>query len=524
MDSLPPDNGNNNQYPDQPAENPMPENGNLPPGPDQSGDLYSAQLSPDNPMEQIPPSDNPPPTDSPPPDYNNVPPPPYEENNKGKILIIAGVILFLLIIVFFGLKLFSGRGSGSSNQSANLTYWGLWEDPAVIQPLIDSYEKSHPNVKINYTKQSPTQYRERLQAALNRGEGPDIFRFHNTWLPMFLNNFAIMPSTVYSPAEFDKTFYPVAKSDLSFNNNYYGIPLEIDGLVLLYNQDILKAANVQVPANWEDFQSAAAKITVKDQNGNLQTAGAALGTADNIAHFSDILGLMFLQNGTNLKNMMGPCSDPSTSTCATDTLTFYRKFAQVPDNVWDDTMDNSIIAFAGGKVGMILAPTWEIPTIKQINPNLNFKVAKVPELPGVNINWATYWVEGVSNRSKSQAAAWEFLKFLSSKDSMTRLYSEEAKTRLIGEPYSRVDLANTLSQDQYLGPLLSEAPAMKSFYLASNTQDNGIDDEMIKYLLDAVNSLKQGVSPQTALQTASQGFNQVLTKYSVVSVPPTTAP
>ncbi len=487
-----------------------------------SSDLSSPQLTPENytaenvggaqTYSEIPPNAS---------DGGIVPPPPFEENNKGKILAIIGGIVFLLLIVFLVFKLLN-RGP-STPKSATLTYWGLWEDAPVFGALIGEFQKTHSNIKINYTKQSPQQYRERLQAALARGEGPDLFRFHNTWVPMFTNDLSPMPVSIYSAAQFDQTFYPVAKSDLKIGSNYYGIPLEIDGLVVLYNDDILKAANVTAPANWEDFRNAALKLTVKDTNGRIQTGGVALGSADNIEHFSDILALMMLQNGTNLKDPLGPCVDPSTTSCATDSLLFYRKFAEIPNNTWDDTLDNSIVAFAGSKVAFIFAPTWEILTIKQINPNINLKVAPMPQLPGVTVNWGSYWVEGVSKRSKNQAAAWEFLKFLSSKESLTKLYTEEAKGRFFGEPYSRVDLASSLSSDPYLGPLIQEAPTMKSFSLASDTKDNGIDDEMIKYLLDAVNSLKQGGSPQSALDTASKGFKQVLTKYGVIAAPPTTS-
>ncbi len=454
-----------------------------------------------------------PPPGQPPDSSGAIPPPPFTTSSKSRLLVIAGIIIFLLIVILGVVSLLRKGGGSTGAKSATLQYWGLWEDNAIVQPLIDEFQKTHPTVKIVYSKQSPKEYRERLQAAIERGEGPDIFRFHNTWTPMLSSSLAPIPNTVYPSSEFDTTFYPVVKRDVKIGQNYYGIPLEIDGLVVLYNEDILKAANVVVPTTWEEFRNAAIKLTVKDTAGKIQTSGVALGSADNIEHFSDIVGLMFLQNGTNLHDPLGPCTDTNTSSCAVDSLLFYHKFAEVPNNTWDDTMDNSIVAFAGGKVAMIFAPTWEILTIKAINPDINLKVAPVPQLPGTTINWASYWLEGVSKRSKNQLAAWEFLKFLSSSESVKKMYTEQSKTRLFGEPYARVDLASSLSSDPFLAALMEEAPTMESFPLASNTQDNGVNDQNIKYLLDGVNSLNQGGSAQTALDTISNGFKQILGKF-----------
>jgi len=58
--------------------------------------------------------------------------------------------------------------------------------------------------------------------------------------------------------------------------------------------------------------------------------------------------------------------------------------------------------------------------------------------------------------------------------------------------------------------------------LASRTFDNGINDKLIKYLEDAVNSVLSGNSPQKALETAQSGFTQVLSSYGLSSA--STAP
>lgn len=411
------------------------------------------------------------------------------------LLILAGLIVFVVKIL----------RKPKPSQEANLTYWGLWEEEATMGPIIASFQNKNPNIKINYQMHSPQEYRARLVTAIEKGEGPDIFRFHNTWLPMLGGYLTPVPKNIMSNAEIEETFYPVVGRDLKVQDNYYGLPLEIDGLALFYNEEILAAAGFSPPATWEEFQSQAFSLTVKDESGRIVTSGAALGTANNIEHFSDILGLIMLQNGADLKN--------PNSAEAVEALTFYRMFAEPPQNTWDETLDNSILAFVQGQTAMIFAPSWQVFVIKAMNPELPFKTAPVPQLPGVNITWASYWVEGVSSKSQFQEAAFEFLKYLVSQETMVALYTEVAKSRLFGEPYSRKDLASTLANESLVGPFVSQAENAQSFYMCSRTYDNGINDRIIQYFEDAVNSLSLGTSPQSALETVTSGIQQVLSQY-----------
>lgn len=451
--------------------------------------------------------------------------PPFVEDKRKKIIVIAVVVILLLLIILLVIKFLPKKDSGQV-KNITLNYWGLWEEKEILQPIFDDYQKSHPNLTISYIKQDPKQYRERLQAAVDRGDGPDIFRFHNTWMPMLINVLSPIPKTIYTDEEFGKTFYPVAVEDLKREGNIYGIPLEIDGLLLFYNEDMLKGANIAVPKTWSDVQTAVNKLTVKEKD-RIVTAGIALGTAENIEHFSDILGLMLLQNGTQPSRSLFTCTDKSTTSCAVETLTFYRKFAETPNNVWDETLDNSLLSFAGGKVAMIIAPSWEVFSIKEIDKSntINFKVAPVPQLPCENepcpsVNWATYWVEGVSNKSSNSAASWEFLKYLSQAQTEQKLFAEQVKYRkLFGEPYSRVDLGKNLNDNQYLAPLIAEAPTMKSYYSASRTYDGetGLNSSINKYLKDAINSLSQGTSIETALKTSDNGISQVYSRFGIAA-------
>lgn len=451
-----------------------------------------------------------------------IPPSPVlsRENGEGgrkfplKPVIVGVLAVFLLgIFAFLANNLFFSKKIQQTKGPIELTYWGLWEDSATMGGLISEYEAQNKGVKINYIKQSKEDYRERLANSLAKGGPgtPDIFRFHNTWVPMLSSQLASLPISVMDPATYQKTFYPVAAQDLRRGADLVGIPLMFDGLGLYLNEDILKAAGKSPPKTWDQLRKLALELTIRDAEGNISQAGAALGRTDNIDHWEDILALMMIQNGADLANPTGKLAE--------DSLAFFTIFSQ-KDKIWDETLPPSTQAFAAGKLAMYLGPSWRAFEIKSKNPNLSFIVVPVPQLPKANptdpdVAWASYWAEGVWAKSKVQKEAWEFLKFLSSKDSLQKLYQAAATSRLFGPPYPTPEMAALLEQDPVVGAYVKEAPQARSWYLASRTFDGqtGINSRISAYFADGVNAVLAGKSPKEALGTVAAGVKQVLANY-----------
>ena len=437
-----------------------------------------------------------------PQDLPTAPPPSIISKILKIVLGIAVVLAVVFLIYNFVLpKLFPAKIN-----KVTLTYWGLWEDQSVFAGIISDFEREHPNIKVNYSNQDIKQYRERLITRSNNGNGPDIFRFHNTWVPQLSDLLLPLPNNTISKEDFDKNYYPVAKKDLVKNGAIYGIPLQMDTLSLYVNRDLFQASGLKAPTNWIEFGNYARQLTVKDENNNIKTAGAALGTYGNITHAPDIISMLFAQNGVNL-------DDISTDTQAVgDALNFYSSFAFPQGNVWDATLDQSIRAFASGTLAMYFGYSWDFFAIKSINPNLAFDIYPVPSLPGRNVTTASYWAEGVSSKSTHQREALLFLKHLTSKETEQRLFTEESKTRNFGEPYARMDLAESL-KNSVAFPFVSNAKLAISSYFVDGTYDNGMNSQMNTYLGVAVDSILEGTSPQSAAETLSQGATQVLRQY-----------
>src|SRR3989344_3402871 len=236
-------------------------------------------------------------------------------------------------------------------EPVTLEYWDLWATQTAMDTIISDYKKIKPSVNISYKKRAPQQYRETVENQIQSGKGPDIFTFHNTWVPMLKEELEPVPQDIVSQSDFKNNYYPVVFADLRADGKFVGVPFVHDGLALCYNEDIFKAAGItKAPATWIEFAQDAAKLTVKDGAGNIRTAGAALGTAGNVDHFSDILGMMVLQNG-------GDLASPTDKKTA-DALEYFASFAKGENRVWDETMPSSTVAFAGSNLAMYLAPSW----------------------------------------------------------------------------------------------------------------------------------------------------------------------
>lgn len=411
-----------------------------------------------------------------------------------KILIPAVLVIIAAILGFSFWMGANFLNKPKETGPINLTYWGFWDEEK-IRPAISEYIKLHPNIKISYTKQEKTFYRTRVQTQIREGSGPDIFEIRSSWLPMVFSDLAPAPGEILSLDEYSKSFYPVAKDTFTVNDQIYALPLSIDGLALFYNEDILKAAGVNSPKSWQDFLDASAKLTVKD-GGQIKTAGAALGTTNNIDFWPEILGLLILQQpGVNI-------SSPSGAQAA-EILKFYTSFVIDPRRkAWDQSLPSSTQAFAGGSLAFYFGTFEKIQEIKTLNPNLKFGIASVPQLPGGQTAWGSFWGEAVSRNSKHQKEAWAFVKFLTQKENILSL----------GVPPSRIDMAGSVS-DPILQAFISQGYLYKSWYLNSSISDSGINDEMVSSWKEAIDSVLQGQSPEGALQNLQPKVHGILAKY-----------
>lgn len=431
-----------------------------------------------------------------------------------KILIIFVVILVLLALIGGGIFAFTRFQTTQEPDEVTLTYWGLWDEATVMQPVIADFERENPNIKIQYEMQDIKglgQYIERLTTRINNGKGPDIIRFHSSWTQQLGSYLMPFPKPFLDDTNLENDFYKTVENDMKLNGAYYGIPLGIDTMAMFVNTKLLEDKGLAIPQFWNEiYERYAPELVVKDQSGKIVTPSIALGTYDNITHASDIVALLMLQNGADFFNLSA-----NEGESAKGAVEFYTSFADGQDAVWDATLDNSTLAFAKGNLAIYFGYSWDIFSIRSLNPTLDYKVVNVPSLADRNNTVASYWAEGINIKTKYQKQALEFLKYLSQPNTLTKIHETQSKVRPFGTLYPRKSMSPLLSSNELVYPFISQADNAQSTFFSSDTYDGetGMITQMNVYLGNAIRSVNNNTSVGSATDTLIKGVNQVLSRY-----------
>ena len=396
------------------------------------------------------------------------------ENIKKLLGIVAGVAALVTVII--GGALLIGKSSKNS-RVITLHYWGLWEPKEVMQPLIDEYEKLHPNIKIEYVQKYfgnvdtkyvyKGNYQDAIEERLKRSGGVDIIRIHSTWVPKYIKYLMPAPSSLLTATQLKDDFYPALVNAVTTSSGkVYAMPLYIDGLVLFYNKALLqKAGYAGPPQTWDDAIAYAKTLTKRDEHGNIVQAGLGIGAVGNVLHSPQIIMLMLTQAGVPIVNLQTKSFGLDSQEAAA-ALEFYYSF-QKKEKVWDFRLPTDLQFFAQGKLAMMLAPAWRIQDVLGLNQNLDFDIPPVPVLAGATPEAAQYltdvWVEAVPKNSKYAKYAWQFLVWLAQPEQLKKLFAQQSKLRAMGEPYPRISMASLLENTPYASVVVKMAPSMKTW-------------------------------------------------------------
>ncbi|MDP3794482.1 MAG: extracellular solute-binding protein [bacterium] len=428
---------------------------------------------------------------------------------RSQLIVFAGIGGVLLVGVLMVAGVIPGlRTQTVKPDPVDLTFWGVHGSEDAYKPLIDAYRSFASHVTITYVEKSPLTYERDLLNALAAGEGPDLFMVRNRAIPRWQDKIAPAPVEYFTPAEMDEIFADVASFDLARGGLVWGVPFSIDTLALFYNRDLFNDARITAPPRtWAEFDRAVQALTRRDESGNIERSGVALGTAQNINRAADILALLLLQQGSPVTKAENGAAvfDLSTTRAGKvfmpgeTALTQYTAFSDPRDlrYAWNGRQHHSIDAFIEGNTAMMLNYSYQIPTIKDRAPHLRFAVAPAPQRDGreSDVAFANYWAYTVAKNSQNPGEAWRFLAYATSKDVLAEYLNQN------GLPAARRDLLEEQFNDRAIDPFANQVLVARSYYTVDNLLVETVLDAMIEEVARRQSTAK------TAIDRAVQKIN-----------------
>lgn len=299
--------------------------------------------------------------------------------------------------------------------------WALWDISSTVyyQPLIDAFEASHPNIKVEMVDLGSTDYSTVLGTQLS-GSGSDLDVVSIKDMPGYMT---LVNKGVLEPLDdriaaknIDLSLYGGVTDQVRINDKLYELPFRSDVWVIYYNKDIFDKAGVDYPTNdmsWEDYDSIARSLT--DTTAGQEIYGAHYHTWRSTIQLAGIL------DGKN--------------SIVDGSYEFTRPYYEMVLNQQRDgvCMDYATLktqglhysdAFAQGNIGMMNMGSWFIATlINKIKSGEytscgNWGIVKYPHAAGVEAGstLATITSLGIPAAAPNKEEAWEFVSFVSGEE------------------------------------------------------------------------------------------------------------
>ena len=296
--------------------------------------------------------------------------------------------------------------------------WSVWDisSTTYYQPLIDEFEKAHPDVTIEMVDLGSTDYQTVLATELT-GNGSDFDVVTVKDVPGYMtlvNKGVLEPLDSYiSDSGVDLAQYKGLTDQITVDGKLYELPFRNDFWVLFYNKDVFDKAGVAYPTNdmtFDEYDKLARSVTV-DTPGQ-EVYGAHYHTWRSAVQLFGILdGKNTILDGKY--EFLKPYYD--------------MVLAEQEDGVCQDyaTLKTSGLhysgAFAQGNVAMMNMGTWFISTlIEKIKTGeytdcTNWGIAKYPHADGVEAGstLATITSLAIPTNAPHKDLAWEFVNFVS---------------------------------------------------------------------------------------------------------------
>ncbi|MGE5464369.1 MAG: extracellular solute-binding protein [Syntrophothermus sp.] len=383
-------------------------------------------------------------------------------------------------------------------EPVTIQYWHTHSDPetAQLDKVIAAFEAANPGIKVEPTRYAYSDYKTALLTAISSGTVPDVARLDIAWVSEFADQGALVQLDGKMP-DFDaliKDTYPGPLSTNVWKDHYYGLPLDTNTQVLLWNKKVFEAAGISAPpATMEEFAADACKLTDAAKN--------QYGYAEGGTYFWAPAPVFYAMGGKivddKITTATGYINGPESVAAFTMLKDLYDKGCLSPNLLGGGIATDA--GHAEGNYAMIIDGPWMVDIYKSNYPDFQVNFAPIPSGP----QGTTSSVVGgedvvVMEGSKNQDAAMKWAAYLLSPEAQ-KMMAE------VGQMPVLASLQGDPAMPSYFGVFQEQLKTAQARvpHPKWGDMDNAINNAYQRML-------KGEQTPQEALDQAADEINALL--------------
>ena len=313
-------------------------------------------------------------------------------------------------------------GICSASAEETVTWW-TWSTEATVAytKMVELFNEKYPDIRVDLQFISNNDYWTKLPVAIASGTGPDVYQMTRPSFELYAASkqamdltdmIAASPVLQENMAQMDPTLIDTYQ----FGGVQMAIPYTVEATAIAYNKTLFEKAGlpdlkeIESTWTWQDLFDLATKLTEKDASGNTTQYGFLVG-ADRIPSWELIWAHgyeMFDETGATC--MIGQEGIAEALQILVD-----RYAAGVSPSTEATATMSSDDMFMSGKIAMIAAGIWKIPTFRGIDA-FEWDVVELPfdAATGKRVSSSNVLGFVVNPNAKSMDATARFLEVLTS--------------------------------------------------------------------------------------------------------------
>jgi multiple sugar transport system substrate-binding protein len=314
-------------------------------------------------------------------------------------MLAAGVVA---AVATAGSQAMTDRASSPKVTTVTLNGWvGAKVEDDLLKEVIAAFEKSHPNIKVNYD--AFNNYQTTMLAKFSARQPPDVFYVAAEDFADWVRQGVLEPLNAYAKkSKFaSRPFYTGLLNSFKYQGKIYGYPKDWSSLGMEVNPKLM--GGQPIPKTWAQLRNVARRLNVP--------GGKPICLS---ADWARLMAFVYQAGGNGqFKSATSPAFRVATN--------YYVNLikdglADTPDKLGSGWCGE---AFGKEKVAISFEGNWMLGYLKDTFPNLRYTLAPLPR-GKTRGNLAFTVSYAMARDSKNKAAAWTLLRYLTGRTGMKK--------------------------------------------------------------------------------------------------------